>query len=387
MRAGIIWSIFKKEVLDLIRDKRSIIGVILIPLIAMPLLMGGVSVFMASRMKKVTQETVNIGYLTAEEKAHMNAIFTEVDINWVLIKREDIEQFLKDKKLHFVAEFSTENLSEVYTFHYDKANTSSDLKFRKLRNALGDYENVLIKEILVEHGVPDNIWDTVMVKIENIASEEKMKSMFLAMILPYMLILITMSGASYPATDLSVGEKERGTLETLLAASILRKEIVIGKYLTTVLVALVSSASSLISISLTFRLLPSSSQFAAHISFQTMITAFFAILPVAMIFSALVFAIASFAKSMKEAQGYIGPLTMAVIFPAMVSIFPGFEADMSTVFIPIVNISLLLKNIILGDVRGYYLIITLLESFLLAGFFIIMAFRLFDRESVIFKGE
>ncbi|MCK5224151.1 ABC transporter permease, partial [Candidatus Calescamantes bacterium] len=238
-----------------------------------------------------------------------------------------------------------------------------------------------------EHGVPDNIWDTVMVKIENIASEKKMKSMFLAMLLPYMLILITMSGASYPATDLSVGEKERGTLETLLAASILRKEIVIGKYLTTVLVALVSSASSLISISLTFRLLPSSSQFAAQISFQTMITAFFAILPVAMIFSALVFAIASFAKSMKEAQGYIGPLTMAVIFPAMVSIFPGFEADMSTVFIPIVNISLLLKNIILGDVRGYYLIITLLESFLLAGFFIIMAFRLFDRESVIFKGE
>ncbi len=388
MRRNIITTIFKKEVLDIFRDKRVIFSMIVIPLISFPLLLAGLTAFMQSQVEKVSRETFRISYTDDADLAMIKDVLKNADfeVNYFKTTNESYPALIKEKRVHFHIDYE-KAAEETFTVYFDRSNTASDIKYGKLSKSINEYKDGRIKIELAKFNVPDNIFDIVKIKIVNIASEGKMKTMFLGMMLPYLLIILSVSGAAYPAVDLTVGEKERGTLETLLSSGATRREIVVGKYLTTVLVAVITALASLLSIVITFKMMPESSEFGAKIDFVTFLISLSAIVPITMIFSALTFAISTFSKSQKEAQSYIQPMMMFIIFPSMASFIPGFELNLKTALIPVFNISLLLKSIIMQEVKWLYFGITMGESVLLAAIFILLAFRLFDREGIIFKGE
>ncbi len=385
MRWNLVKIIFKKEILDIFRDKRVIVSMIIVPLLAFPLLMVGVSYIMQLQIQKISTDVIKIGYSKNEEI--LKEVFHNNNIKLQKIQENSYKSLLTEKNIHFYIDVTRQNESYLFTTSFDRSKTANSIKYEKLQKSIRQFKDKKIEIALGKYNVPHSIFDIVKTKIENIASKKKMKNVFLALLLPYFLIIISLTGATYPAIDLTVGEKERGTLETLLSSPATRREIIVGKYLTTVLISIITALASLTSFTLTFKIVPASSAFSANISPVTFLISFFAIIPISMIFSALIFAISTFSKSVKEAQSYIQPLTMIVIFPAMVSFLPGIEPNMVNAFIPIINISLLLKSIFLLEINPTFLIITLSESFFLAFFFITLAFRLFDRESIIFKEE
>jgi len=193
----------------------------------------------------------------------------------------------------------------------------------------------------------------------------------------------------YPAMDLTAGEKERSTIETLLVNPVSRLDIVLGKYIATSVMALGSALFTLVSQLVFFRWLSGNlveGMISLRIEPSAALAGLLLLLPVALMFAAVLLAISIFARSMKEAQSYVGPLMMLVIFPSMVSLIPGLKLSWATAFIPVFNVTLVMKSALLQD---YSQVAMMAAVFLINAFYAVLALlaalRIFQREQVIFR--
>jgi sodium transport system permease protein len=209
-------------------------------------------------------------------------------------------------------------------------------------------------------------------------------------ILPYLFIISCFLGAMYPAIDLAAGEKERGTLETLLLVPIPRWQVVLGKFLVVFLAGVVAALLTLVGLGgwLWWR----SGELGGELG--TVLSAIGAtdllliaamLVPTAAIFASLLLGISIYAKSFKEAQSYIAPLNMLVILPAFLAMLPGVELDWTTASIPITNISLAIKELIKGTMDLTMLVAILGSSTVLAGALLAASTWWFGREDVLFR--
>jgi sodium transport system permease protein len=217
-----------------------------------------------------------------------------------------------------------------------------------------------------------------------------MAGAFLGMILPYMVILLTIAGITYPAIDMTAGEKERQTMETLLLSPATRLELVLGKFLTAFLVGMTSAVLAVISLAVTFNMfrLPSDGGPAElPFSFDPVVfgMVFLLLIPMAALFAAVIIAIAVNARSYKEAQSYVYPLMLLIIFPAMASLLPGAGDNVRAALIPIVNVSLGMRHAMMGTYDFNFIALTFLSSALYAAFAILLAVRVFQKESVLLR--
>jgi sodium transport system permease protein len=184
--------------------------------------------------------------------------------------------------------------------------------------------------------------------------------MKLAGMLPYFIILLTLTGAINVATDLTAGEKERGTLETILATAVGRSELVLGKFLLVLLFSLVTSSLALASFSFTMQFARSYTQemtrgHAYSISLTAVAAVFLLVLPLAVFFAGVMLSLALFARSFKEAQSYVGPVILMSILPAAMAMMPGVEFNAKLALLPVVNVSLMAREIFTGNFPGAWL--------------------------------
>jgi sodium transport system permease protein len=205
-----------------------------------------------------------------------------------------------------------------------------------------------------------------------------------------------MTGAMYPAMDLTAGEKERGTMETILTSRVSRTHLVLGKFLlvltasiTTAILAISSMwVSSLIAAKMFASALPqkaAAAQLHLVVRAQDLLAVLVLVLPVAVLFSAALLAISLFAKSNKEAQSYISPLMILVIVPAVASLMPGVELDARLALVPILSTSLVTKEVFMGTYHWGYIAIIFASSCAYAAVALYAAVRLFQREDVLFR--
>jgi sodium transport system permease protein len=213
--------------------------------------------------------------------------------------------------------------------------------------------------------------------------------------LPYLVILMCLTGAMYPAMDLTAGEKERGTMETILTSRVSRTHLVLGKFLlvltasiATALLAVTSMGVSSVAAARMFATtLPAGAkaQFKLSINPSALAAVFMLIVPVAVLFSATLLAVSLFAKSYKEAQSYISPLMIVVIVPAVASLMPGVELNARLALVPILNVSLVSKEIFTGTYHWNFIAAAFLSSCLYAAVALVAAVQLFQREDVLFR--
>jgi sodium transport system permease protein len=203
-----------------------------------------------------------------------------------------------------------------------------------------------------------------------------------------------MVGATYPAMDLTAGEKERGTIETILSSPVSRTHLVLGKFFMVLLAAMASAALALASMGFSFALANKLFQdlgaenaihFLRALTLGDGLVMFVMVLPVAVFFSAAQLAIALFAKSFKEAQTYLTPLMFLVLLPAMASVAPGLELNPTLALVPILNTSLVSKEIISGTYHWQYIGLIFLSSSVYAAVALAAAVKLFQREDVLFR--
>jgi sodium transport system permease protein len=210
-------------------------------------------------------------------------------------------------------------------------------------------------------------------------------------LVPYLIILFAFLGAMYPALDLGAGEKERGTLETLLLAPVTRGALVLGKFGAVFLCSIVSAALATGSLALSFQLgalgpaAPGGEALA--LGAPAALAALALVLPLGAVFAALLLALSLYARGFKEAQAYASPLLVGLVLPAFVSFLPGVRLDLVTAAIPVVNVSLALRETFLGNLDLVLgpLAIVLGSTVAVAAALLWLTARLAGREAVLFR--
>jgi sodium transport system permease protein len=221
--------------------------------------------------------------------------------------------------------------------------------------------------------------------VRDVAPPSRQAGRIIGAMLPFLLLTLCIMGGLYPAIDLTAGEKERGTMQTLMCAPVLPGEIIGGKFLAVWTLSLASAAANVVSLATTVtRALPVD---GASIPPATYVLAGVILVPVTFFTSALFLALAVFARDYKEGQSFLTPVYFVLAFPAMVTMVPTIELNAWTTFAPVVNIALLIKALLLGDARPDLVFITLAASGIYAVLALSLAVRVFHREQVLLGGR
>jgi len=235
---------------------------------------------------------------------------------------------------------------------------------------------------LARQGLSGDVLTPIRSRRLNVGREDN----FLARLLPYLIILMCFSGGLYPAIDLGAGEKERGTLETLLVCPARRVELVMGKFIVVVLAAIVAALLNVASLSVTlgagFLEIPGMAlRFDAAAAVVTLLL----MLPTAAIFASILLSVSIFARSFKEAQSYTIPFNFLIIIPAFFSLIPGFELTPGLALVPVLNVSMALKEIWVGTYRWDAIGLIFGSTLAYASAAVWFCASWFRRESVLFR--
>jgi sodium transport system permease protein len=284
--------------------------------------------------------------------------------------------------------------------YYNSADEKSQLTFLRVDRLLERYRERIVARRLALEGKPEGFTDPVRPEGKDVATAAEAGSTVWAKIFPFLLVMMALTGAFYPAVDLCAGEKERGTMETLLISPATRGEIVMGKFFTIMLFSMGTAVLNLASMGLTAWLLARQINLAPAGARQTVIASMLAapspmsflwmallLVPMAGFLSAVCLALAILARSMKEGQYYMTPLYMVALPLIFVTLMPGIELSPYTCLIPITGATLLLKALMLGEygeARRYFLPVML--PILVYGLIALRwAVDQFTNESVLFR--
>ncbi|MEL6842165.1 MAG: ABC transporter permease, partial [Bacteroidota bacterium] len=251
------------------------------------------------------------------------------------------------------------------------------------------YEAQLREQRLATLGITASNIDPINIDKRNVASNREVFGKLIGGFLPYIFILFTFLGCMYPAIDLFAGEKERGTIETILTVPISRVQILIGKLIVVATAGLFSAITALLSLSLSLQFMPIPEVLTDAIGGVLQIGNVLLILgmmiPLSIFFAGVMTALATFAKSYKEAQSTIAPLNIIVIVPAAIGLMPGIELSYSTALIPILNVALATKEIVAGVAPIGPLLIVMVSLIILAAVAVSFSARWFASEQNVLR--
>ena len=220
------------------------------------------------------------------------------------------------------------------------------------------WKSQIVRANLMAGRVPVNVARPFQVKTLDVAEQRQQQAAMWAKILPFVLFIWALTGAFYPAVDLCAGEKERGTLETLLSSPALRTEIVWGKLLTVMSFSMATALLNLVSLGVTAQYIVSQLQMLPGVQLSeglnlppvaACLWLLAALVPMSALFSALCLACAAFARSSKEGQYYLMPLLMVTMPLMMLPMSPGAELDLGNSLIPVTGVVLLLRGLVQGN--------------------------------------
>jgi sodium transport system permease protein len=226
-----------------------------------------------------------------------------------------------------------------------------------------------------------------MTEYKNIASDKEMIGKLAGGMLPYIFIAFGFIGCMYPAIDLFTGEKERGTIETLLTTPVARWQILFGKMGVVVLSGLTAATAALFGLFMSIEVLDVVDNkeileiIHSILSVKFILMLYSLLIPLTIFFAGVMIPIAVYAKSFKEAQSIITPLNIVMVLPAMVGFFPGIELNTMTACIPVVNIVLATKELIAGTLEFGLVALSFSVMLTLAVLAVIISYKRFDKET------
>ncbi len=395
---SIIVSIFKKELIDVLRDRRTLMFMVVIPILITPLLIIGSIKFQEYQNKKSEEKILKIAYINESEDSLTKELLSDQKGVKIIegVKLDSIESYIKSDSLQgglylgkgFLKKIKTNSSGDV-KIYYKSSDLMSKSK-KRMQAALDIYKEKIIAERLKQLNVDGQILEPITITNIDMATAKETMGKAIGGFIPYVLVMFIFLGAMYPAIDLGAGEKERGSLETLLSSPATKFEITMGKLLVVSLTGIVSGLVSVLGIS-------SSLFFIDKIPVQIQETILelinpfmiFSIIilmiPIAIFFASMLLSISFYARSFKEAQSLMGPLNMVIIVPLFLSLGPGMEMDHATALMPLINVGLLTKEILAGSVELIYFIETLFSLLFCAAIGIWFSVFWFKKENTIFR--
>jgi len=390
MRLPIIQAIYLKEMLDLLRDRRTLISMLVVPVVVLPLVFN-IAIRVTSRMQQNAEQEAK----TMPVAVHVTtpAIRQAIEkAGFRMTERDDFKDAIDKKEIAAGVE-ETASAPPVLNVYVDSSEPASAAAGDAIRVALNDLRDQTIRGSLRNSGIPESVLTPFVVKRNNVAGERKMAGALWGTMLPYLMLLLMFAGGMYPIIDMTAGEKERKTMEAFLASPAKRSEIVLGKTLAGMTAIFLTAALTLASMvySITNNRVSTRSeeikQMMSGIPLDAHTIGLIAtlLLPMAVFAASLMFAVALFARSYKEGQSYLTPLMLLVIFPAFMGGMPGFHLMPLLCLIPIFNTSMMIRGVLLGDATTLNFAVTLAADLVYAAIAFALAARMFNRESVLFR--
>ena len=388
--------IFIKELVGTIRDKRTIIAMIIIPLIFYPLLFTGVGYF--NKMGSMKSEETNskimiygmefapqlVKHLQDSEKIEI--LTTEDDPSFKL-RNGDIQAVLVIPS-DFKYKTEQEEPGKII-LKYDATEAKSRIAQKRVNQIIEKYKGEILLQRISRLNLKEEFLTPLILQEENIATAEKIAGSFLAVLLPYLIIILIFAGAMHTAVDITAGEKERGTIATLLVSQVSRLEIVLGKCLAVMLISFTSMVLGLLGLTLAFLLGASIAGgiegMNFGISINTIFLLFLVLFPLVGLASAVLVMVGIFARNIREASNYITPIYMLTVLLGIVSVSQGMELTGKMFLVPILNSSFVFKELLMGKIYWDHILTTFSANTVIAGFALLGATRLFSKEEVLFR--
>jgi sodium transport system permease protein len=391
MRLQTIKLIYLKEVLDLMRDRRTIISMLVFPLLLMPMIFLGLNYFLIRSINRAKDKQFSIAL---KQETGLEGMTQSLEQAGFKVRQsENPRRAVENKETELGVDVSGETNSPAIRIYADQSQLEVNVAGGRIETALNQLKEARIKNELQRAGVPERILTPFTVEKVNTAPPKKMSGMFIGAFIGYMFVMFMLMGAMYPAIDMTAGEKERRTMEMLLSSPAGRGEIVLGKILVAITASFMTSVLAIISFRVSSILgmqanrsgQPPQLMMELPLDAKTFVLIFVSSIPMAILSATLMIAIATMAKSYKEAQSYVTPLLLIAVLPAMVSLLPGVKLNAGMALIPIVNFSLLIKELILGDWSWTSFTLSVLSNLIYAAIAFIAAVRVFKNERILFR--
>jgi sodium transport system permease protein len=421
-----VYVIFRREVRDQIRDRRTLFMIFVLPILLYPLLGIGALKFGAALEQKPRVVVVVGAEFLADAPPLLNSradgfnpgLFdSPVEAEKLVVRAESAsgpwsdpqrgEQAIRGDEISAVMTIPPDLKEQLgreteidIPIRYKSIDETSQITYLRVKEVLSRWRTSIVAGRLKRDKKTESYSEPIQVKAVDVATARELGSMLWSRLFPFLLVMMSLTGAFYPAVDLCAGEKERGTMETLLISPASRTELVLGKFLTVMLASVTTAILNLLSMGLTgiqlannlgsFSADPARRAAAAVLAPPTMQAAFWMVLlliPLAAFFSAVCLALAVLARSMKEGQYYMTPLYLVVLPLVFLTLAPGVKLDLFYSLVPITGVALLLRALIQGNYElGMRFFLPVLVPTLIYGAIALRwAIDQFQREEVLFR--
>ena len=388
-----------KELTDMIRDRRTMFMMVVMPLVVIPLLAITAIKLTQSQIEKAKDKELRVAVIgetaapelferLSKEENFFLVIMTNADsaramtaeqtLDGVVIIPQDFSEFVYGDK--------QATIRLIF-----KSSESLNAAGRRIEAIIDQYDREIVNERIGRLQLDETLFDAIAIEREDVASTEEKFAENAGGFLPYIFIIFGFMGSIYPALDLGAGEKERGTLETILSSPASRFDIVMGKFLVVLLFSIATAFLAMLGVLImVYQFLPTietniTQTVMDMLGPRRIFIIMSMVLPVSAFFAAVALAISIFAKSFKEAQSMMAPLNIIIILPAMIGMLPGFKLSAVTAAIPILNLSLATKAILGGSADPILIAEVYLSLFFLAGVSIYGCAKWFNREETLFR--
>lgn len=411
------WRMTQKELREILRDRRTILTLIGMPLLIYPLLGVTFQKLMVSQVANKSKLEYRIAFANqhdsqifrklfqqgellqaqqlGREPTHHEATGTPDDPLWQFMMSKDpsatadVGRLVAEREADIGVRLLSHDDQGPWQFEltYRSSSAFSLDARRAIEERLRTINDMVVSDRLRQSDPP------ILIPIEMtpnpVASVDSGTPFSMATLIPLILILMTVTGAVYPAIDLTAGERERGTLEALISAPVPRHELLFAKYLAVLSVAILTAVANLTSMVVTAyssgmeQLLFGS----AGINLR-MLGLMLGLLTVfAGFFAAVILILTSFARSFKEAQAYLIPLMLVSLAPGVLCLLPGIEMSAWISVCPLVNIVILARDIFDGRAQAIWVVVTLLSTVLYSAVALVAAARIFGTDAVLYGSE
>lgn len=413
MDTKVIKTLVKKEFLDVFRDRKTVIMMLVIPVILYPLIFIGVMQLVSMISSSMDKQTYRIA-IEAEDngaflqkmeeaKEHADEETTdeettdgkETEYELILVDADsitDYEEALNAEEIDAYISGKLQDGKLQYDVYYLSSENNSSYARNIVMDIFDEYKEELTKEKITEAGLDvHEILESIVYEEEDIASNEQSLGSIMGSILPFMLIVSLLMGTMYPAIDTTAGERERGTLETILTLPVTNRQLIVSKFFTVAMIGIISALLNIVSMGgIAFYMyqimdLQSDAQVFDMMQFvPALLVCILTVFAFSLFISAVTMCVTAFAKSYKEANNYVTPLMLVVMFVGYIGFIPNVELNRTMAMIPVANICLLIKNMLVFKVDYTAIAVVLISNVAYAVFAILFLSKIYDSEAVLF---
>lgn len=391
-----VWTLLKKELTDSLRDRRTLFLMLVLPIALYPgmlLLMGQLTL---AGKAQLANAQLDVALCGPDAAALLPASRAPARTRFVSLERSEAEEALRAQTIAALVDAPAGThaalgqggqavVQLVFTQRHDR---SIEARERMMR-LLHELDIAAVAQRLEAMGLPGTFAEPIKTEELDLDFRTNMGPVIASRLLPVILLVMLFAGSFYAAIDVTAGEKERGTFETLLVAPVRPIQVMAAKYLTVALIGTVATLVNLAAMGGTFRIglqlnegvKASMSLTAGQVGMLVLV-----LLPAALLVSGVSLVVASLARNFKEAQNLLTPVMTVGLAPGLATLMPGFELTSATSLVPLLNVALLVKAVILGNAHWQQVALSMLSGAVFCTLTVALAAMTFQSEALRFGG-